>query len=305
MTDVPLTGPQYEIVAGAWRAIVTGLGAGLRELTRDGRPLLTTFDADELPPHGSGQLLAPWPNRIDGGRYRFDGTDHQLALSEPARGNAIHGLTRWESWTLVTQEPDAVVLRNGAHGQQGYPFCIEIDVTYSLTESDGLTVETTARNRGGKPAPWGTGAHPYLAMGVDVDEWELTLPAQLRLPVDDRGIPAGEPEDVAGTDTDFRKPRRIGTTTMDHAFTGLTRDDADRSWVKMSVNGTSLGLWADPTYPWLQVFTGDPLEPERRRKALAVEPMTCPPNAFASGVDIVTLAPGQSITHTWGVTALP
>jgi aldose 1-epimerase len=299
----PLTGPQYEIEAGAWRATVTGLGAGLRELTRDGHPVITGFDADELPPHSAGQLLAPWPNRVDGGRYRFGGAEHQLPLTEPARGNAIHGLTRWTAWSLVAQEPDAIVLRNEAHGQQGYPFCIEIDVTYALTESDGLTVETTARNRGSRPAPWGTGAHPYLTLGTDVDEWELTLPAQFRLLADDRGIPSGPPEDVAGTDYDFRKPRRLGATQLDHAFTGLTRD-ADRAWVKMSVNGATLGLWADATYPWLQVFTGDPLEPERRRKALAVEPMTCPPNAFASGQDLVTLAPGRSITHTWGINFL-
>lgn len=304
MTDVPLTGPQYEIASGAWHATVTGLGGGLRELTRDGRPVITTYDADELPPHGAGQLLAPWPNRVDGGRYRFDGHEYQLALSEPASGNAIHGLTRWAAWSLVTHEPDAVVLRHGAHGEQGYPFCIEIDVTYALTESDGLTVETTARNRGSRRAPWGTGAHPYLTLGIDVDGWELTLPAQLRLPPGDRGIPAGPPEDVAGTETDFRKPRRIGATRMDHAFTGLTRDDDDRSWVRATANGTSLGLWADATYPWLQVFTGDPLEPERRRKALAVEPMTCPPNAFDSGDDLVALAPGESITHTWGISLL-
>jgi aldose 1-epimerase len=304
MTDVPLTGPQYEISAGSWRAIVTGLGAGLRELTHDGRPVITTFEADELPPHGAGQLLAPWPNRIDGGHYRFGGGEYQLALSEPARGNAIHGLTRWASWTLVTAEPDAVVLRNEAHGQQGYPFGVEIDITYALTESGGLTVETTARNRGGKPAPWGTGQHPYLALGSDVDGWELTLPAQSRQPSNDRGIPAGPIEDVAGTEFDFRKPRRIGVTRLDDAFTGLFRDDSERSWVKASANGATIGLWADATYRWLQVFTGDALEPELRRKALAVEPMTCPPNAFVSGEDLVTLDPGRSITHTWGITLL-
>ena len=304
MTDVPLTGPQYEISAGAWRATVTGLGAGLRELTRDGRFVITSYDADELPPHGSGQFLAPWPNRVDGGRYRFGGAEYQLALSEPANDNAIHGLVRWSAWSLVVAEPDAVVLRNEAHGQQGYPFSVEIDVTYTVADATGLTVETTARNRGSRPAPWGTGAHPYLTLGTDVDSWELTLPAQSRLPSDGRGIPAGPPEDVAGTEYDFRKPRRIGLTRIDHAFTGLTREDDDRAWVKMSADGGAIGLWADATYPWLQVFTGDALEPERRRKALAVEPMTCPPNAFASGDDLVTLAPGQSITHTWGITSL-
>jgi aldose 1-epimerase len=304
MTDAPLTGPQHEISAGAWRATVTGLGAGLRQLTHDGRALITSYDADDLPPHGSGQLLAPWPNRVDGGHYRFGGREHQLALSEPASGNAIHGLTRWSAWELVTAEPDSVLLRNDAHGNQGYPFSVQVDVTYSVSDATGLTVETTARNRGSHPAPWGTGQHPYLALSTDVDDWELTLPAQSWLPADNRGIPSGPVEDVAGTGYDFRKPRPIAATQLDHAFTGLLRDDNERAWVKMSVGGDTTGLWADATYPWLQVFTGDALEPEHRRKALAVEPMSCPPNAFVSGTDLVTLDPGQSITHTWGITSL-
>jgi aldose 1-epimerase len=303
MTDVPLTGPQFEISAGAWHATVTGLGAGLRELTRDGTALVTSYDADELPPHGAGQLLAPWPNRIDGGHYRFDNVDYQLALTEPAQGNAIHGLTRWEAWALVSAGPESVMLTSQAHGYQGYPFSVEIDVRYLLDPHDGLTVATTARNRGSRPAPWGLGQHPYLTLGAEVDGWELSLPAQVWQPTDARGIPSGPAEDVAGTDYDFRKPRRIGGLELDHAFTGLIREDG-RAWVKARVDGAGIGLWADASYPWLQVFTGDALEPERRRKALAVEPMTCPPNAFVTGDDLRTLEPGESISHTWGITAL-
>jgi aldose 1-epimerase len=304
MTDVPLTGPQFEIGAGPWHATVTGLGAGLRSLARGDTPLITSYDADELPPHGSGQVLAPWPNRIDGGHYRFGGAEYQLALSEPARGNAIHGLTRWEAWAPASTGPEAVTLTSQAHGYQGYPFSVEVDVRYSLDAGDGLTVETTARNRGSHPAPWGLGQHPYLTLGADVDGWELTIPAQLWQPTDDRGIPSGSPEDVAGTEYDFRKPRRVGATALDHAFTGLIRGEDDRAWVTARSDGTAIGLWADASYPWLQAFTGDALEPRRRRKALAVEPMTCPPNAFVTGTNLLTLDPGQSVTHTWGITVL-
>src|ERR1700739_4203693 len=92
---IPLTGTQYEIEAGDYRATVTELGAGLRVLEHAGTPLVTSYDADQLPPHGAGQLLSPWPNRVGGGRYSFGGAEHQLALSEPPLGNAIHGLTPW------------------------------------------------------------------------------------------------------------------------------------------------------------------------------------------------------------------
>jgi aldose 1-epimerase len=302
---IPLTGAQHEIEAGGYRASVTELGAGLRSLSHDGRPLITGYEADELPPHGAGQLLAPWPNRIDGGRYAFDGAAYQLPLSEPARGNAIHGLTRWASWTPVAREPQAVTLRCAPAGQIGYPFAVRVDVTYRLDAQAGLHVTVTAVNEGSRPAPWGTGQHPYLAVATPaVDDVALTLPAQLWLPADDRGIPSGPPRDVAGTEFDFRAARKLGDTRLDHAFTGLQRDGDGLAWVRLDGGGTRSALWADGAYRWLQVFTGDPLEPAMRRTALAVEPMTCPPNAFGSGEDVVTLAPGKSHASRWGILSL-
>ena len=143
---IPLTGTQYDIEAGDYRATVTELGAGLRELKFTGTPLVTGYDADQLPPHGAGQLLTPWPNRVDGGRYSFGGTGYQLALSEPASGNAIHGLTRWIPWMRVTHDRSEVTLRSVPHGQQGYPFAVQVDVTYRLDAESGLHVTVSAAN---------------------------------------------------------------------------------------------------------------------------------------------------------------
>ena len=302
---VPLTGVQYEIEAGPYRATVTELGAGLRELTLRGQPVVAGYEADELPPAGAGQLLAPWPNRIDGGRYVFDGAEQHLALTEPARGNAIHGLTRWTPWTVIRHEASAVLLRSAPHGQQGYPFCLEIEAEYRLDADDGLHVAITARNRGSRAAPYGTGSHPYLTVRTpSVDDCELTVPARSWLPMDDRGIPSGPAATVEGTPYDFREPRTIGTTRLDHALTGLSRDGDGRAWAHLVADGgagTRVSLWAGQGYHWLQVFTGDPLGPDRRRKAVAIEPMTCPPNAFASTDDLLVLEPGQAVTHAWGI----
>jgi aldose 1-epimerase len=304
---VPLTGPQYEIEAGQYRATVTELGAGLRELVFNGQPVIACYDADELPPAGAGQLLAPWPNRIDGGRYVFGGAEHQLALSEPARGNAIHGLTRWTPWTAVRHDAGAVLLRSAPHGHQGYPFSLEVDAEYRLDPGTGLQVAITARNRGSRAAPYGTGSHPYLTVGAPwVDECELTLPAASWLPMDDRGIPSGPAETVEGTPYDFRQTRAIGDTRLDHALTGLDRDGDGRAWAYLAAKGGEgprVGLWADHGYRWLQVFTGDPLGEDLRRKAMAIEPMTCPPNAFVTAEDLLILEPGESVTHTWGLAA--
>ncbi len=299
-----MTGQQYRIEAGGYGATVTQLGAGLRELTSREQPLIVGYGADELPPAGAGQLLAPWPNRIGGGRYRFGGAEWQLALTEPDAGNAIHGLTRWMSWTAVSHDADGVLLRVALLGQQGYPFCLEMEAEYRLDPGSGLRVSVTARNPGGRVAPYGTGSHPYLTVPVSsVNECELALPAAYWLPTGDGGIPDDVPQPVDGTPYDFRVPRAVGGTRLDHALTGLTRDGDGRAWAYLAAAGSRVGLWAGPGYRWLQVFTGDTLESARRRKALAVEPMTCPPNAFVTADDLLVLEPGDSVTHTWGIQA--
>jgi aldose 1-epimerase len=299
---IPLTGIQYDIEAGDYSATVTELGAGLRELKVTGTPLVTSYDADQLPPHGAGQLLTPWPNRVDGGRYSFGGTGYQLALSEPASGNAIHGLTRWIPWLRVAHDRSEVTLRSVPHGQQGYPFAVQVEVTYRLDAESGLHVTVSAANKGSRPAPWGVGQHPYLTVATPtVDDCELTLPADRWLPADERGIPSGAALDVAGSEFDFRTPRKLGDIRLDHAFTGLRREPDGLAWVRLSAGAGGTALWADAGYRWLQVFTGDPLEPTRRRTALAVEPMTCPPNAFVSGEDLLVLQPGEAVSCRWGI----
>jgi aldose 1-epimerase len=302
LTLIPLTGAQYDIRAGDYEATVTELGAGIRRLHHRDQSVLTGYEPDELPPAAAGQLLAPWPNRIDHGKYTFGGARFQLDLSEPAHGNAIHGLTRWAGWQATSQSDDAVTLRHVLHGRPGYPFCLELDASYRLNAETGLQVSITARNAGSRPAPYGTGSHPYLTAGAPaIDECELELPAGQWLPADDRGIPHGAPQDVSGTPYDFREPRLIGGTSVDHSLTGLTRDPAGRAWARLACRDAQVAFWAGPGYDWLQVFSGDGLDPAHRRRALAIEPMTCPPNAFASGTGLLTLEPGQSVTHSWGV----
>jgi aldose 1-epimerase len=301
-SGVPLTGAQYDLAAGDYQATVTELGAGLRRLSYQGRPVIVEYEADEMAPAGAGQLLLPWPNRVDHGRYSFGGVSHQLDLSEPAAGNAIHGLTRFAGWAVTAQDTSLVELAHTLYGQPGYPFCLEFTVRYELSAGEGLEVSVAAANVGSAKAPYGTGSHPYLTAGTPlVDDCELQLPAAQWLEADDRGIPVGDPADVTGTPYDFRKRRAIGGTRVDHAFTELARDGAGRAWAWLAGPETELGFWAGEGYSWLQVFTGDALAPERRRRALAIEPMTCPPNALVSGTDLITLAPGDRVTHSWGV----
>jgi aldose 1-epimerase len=299
---VLVTAEQYELTAGEYRAVITGLGAGLRALSYAGEPVVYGYQPDELPPGAAGQLLAPWPNRVDHGHYEFGGASYQLDLSEPKNDNAIHGLTRWAAWEPVRQEADRVLLTHRPHGYTGYPFSVEVDAEYRLTAAGGLEITVSATNRGTRPAPYGTGQHPYFTPGpAPLEEWELELPATQMLPADARGIPSGPAQDIDGTVCDFRDRHAIGTTVLDHALTGLNRASDGRVWAHLRSEGRQVSMWAGPGYGWLQVFTSDTLHGERHRKAVAIEPMTCPPNAFVSGEDLIVLAPGESVSHTWGV----
>jgi aldose 1-epimerase len=296
------SGEQFEITLGAQRAVVVEVGGGLRTYAVDGRDVLDGYGPDEQCHSGRGQLLIPWPNRIEDGRYEFDGRRLQLPLTEPTHSNAIHGLVRWASWRAGVREPARVVMEHVIHPQPGYPFTLALSVEYELSGS-GLTVSTTATNVGSDACPYGSGAHPYLTLGTaSVDPLVLQAPARSVLHSDDRGIPTGSAP-VQSSAYDFRVARPIGDTKLDNAFTDLQRDADGRARVSLRHpdGGGGVTLWVDEHYPYLMLFTGDPL-PDVNRRALAVEPMTCPPNAFRTGESVIRLEPGESTTEMWGIT---
>lgn len=293
------SGEQFEIALDEQQVVVTEVGAGLRTYSVDGQHLLNAYSADEIATGGRGQVLIPWPNRIEDGSYEFRGTRHQLPLNEPGNSNAIHGLVRWSAWARREHQRDRVVLGHVLHAQPGYPFTLELQIEYELTAS-GLIVRTTATNIGLAPCPYGSGAHPYLTLGAEtIDDVLLRVPARTALRCNARGIPVGTVA-VDGTELDFRTARRIGEAKLDHGYTDLDRGHARFAGVTVqSADGSGRTLWVDDGYPYVMVFTGD--IPEVQRRGLAVEPMTCPPNAFRSGEALVTLEPGESHTATWGL----
>ena len=300
----PLSGSQFRLSAGDYRATIASVGASLRELTWQGRHLVVPFDADEVRPAYRGAVLAPWPNRVVDGRYQFDGVEHQLALTEPERGHALHGLAVWQDFAVVSQDPSAVALGVTVPPQVGYPFRLGLVVTYSLTEQ-GLMISLEATNTGLGPAPFGAAIHPYLCAGPGVvDNWILSLPAGSVLAVTpDRLVPL----DVRSvTDQaeqfDFRRPRAIADTFLDHAFTDLSTGPDGTFTARLS-DGAGGGVaisWGDECR-WVQVHTADRPGEETHRIGLAVEPMTCPPDAFNSGRDLMVLPVGRSTLVHWHV----
>jgi aldose 1-epimerase len=290
------SGEQIRLAFDDQEAVVTEVGAGLRTYSAAGGEIFDGYAADELAPSGRGQLLIPWPNRIRDGAYELDGRSHQLDLNEIERQNAIHGLVRWLAWTVSEREPERVVLEHVLRPRPGYPFMLELRVEYSLSDG-GLAVALTALNTGRETCPYGAGAHPYLAVASGrVDDAVLHVPAATVLEADERGIPVGAGS-VEGGELDFRKPRPIGDAQLDHCFTDLDR--GEDGLARVQVGATT--LWADESYPYLMIFTGDGL-PDGARRSLAVEPMTCAPNAFSSGDGLVLLEPSESHAAAWGIT---
>jgi len=298
------SGRQLEIRSGRYSATVTEVGASLRRLEHDGRPLVRPYDVDELAPAYSGAILAPWPNRIADGRYTFDGQEHQLPVNEVERMTALHGLVLWEPWEVLQHTGSAVTLEARLFPRPGYPFRLDLVVTYSLGEN-GLSVLLGAVNVGVTPAPYGCSLHPYLVAGDGaVDDWTLELPAAEVLDVDpERLLPLSlGPADKLGFD--FRSQRSLEGVAVDHAFTGVTWSPAGEAVaVVRAADGQGVAMHWDRRCPWVQVHTADRPEPRLDRTGLALEPMTCPPNAFATG-EADVLPPGGHHRARWRIEAV-
>ena len=289
------SGEQYAIAFGDQRVVVTEVGGGLRTYDVGDRQIVDGYCADEMCSAGRGQVLAPWPNRIADASYEFGGVRHELPVNERASQSAIHGLVRWVPWRAAETEPQRVVLEHELYPQPGYPFALYLRIEYELSES-GLVVSTTATNIGAESCPFGLGFHPYLRPGTPtVDTATLHLPA--------RSVLTTERSSVEGTELDFLQPRAVGAAKMDTCFTDLERSEDGLAHVLLGdpTTGTSTTLWVDEAYGYLMLYTGDTRRDVSRR-SLAVEPMTCPPQAFRTGESVIVLARGDSITATWGVT---
>jgi aldose 1-epimerase len=300
----PLSGTQWTIAADGHEAVVVEVGGGLRSYRVNGVDYVSGYADDELAAGCAGQILAPWPNRIRDGQYSFQGTQHQLFLTEPTRANALHGLVNYSRWHAVEQSADSVTLEYLMPAQPGYPWPLRLRTTWQVSAA-GLKASHEVTNLAAQQVPFGFSVHPYLQIpGLQVDDLTLTLPARNRLMVDSRLLPVGAAK-VAGTEFDYTEGRRIGSAVLDTAFGDVVHAEDGTSTVVLTGGGAEVRVWADGEFGWWQVFTSDTLGGDRLRKAVAIEPMTCPPDAFRSGRGVIVIEPGDSWRGVWGVTPVP
>lgn len=299
------TGRAFVLERGGVRAEIGSVAAVLRSLTVDGADLTLPIPDDRPPGMCNGVILSPWPNRVRAARWMLDGEPQQLDITEPDRGGALHGLLQFADYDVTEQSADAVTLAATIYPQHGWPFLVETWVRYQL-EPDGLTVTHGARNRSATRAPYATGSHPYLRVGdTPIAELELTVPASTYFAVDDRLDPTGE-VDVTGTPFDVRTPQRVGGLVFDTAFGGLEHAGVadgrgDVAWLT-APDGSRTTLWQSTAWGYVQVFTTHEMpSPDGPIDAIAIEPMTAPPDALNSGQGLIRLEPGETWEGSWGL----
>jgi aldose 1-epimerase len=299
------SGGEYRIEFQDLRATVTSVGATLREFTKDSVPILWSQDLDALPSGSSGQVLAPWPNRLANGVYVFNGISAKAALDEPDRGNAIHGLVRWLDWRVEYQERTRVKMSCTLAPQPAYPFMLSLALLYEIGPR-GLTVRIQAESPGAAGAPFGIGLHPYfLAALQGLAGSRLVVPATRHLRLDAKGIPTGEAdldgELVALATADGLA---LDDQVLDDCFAGLARDENGVATVRFLPGGGPIAevtMRLDKSFGYVMCYTGDTLGANDRRRAVAIEPMTCPPNALASGVGVVSLGPRTTFNGAFSI----
>ena len=276
------SGITIALAAGEYRTEIVSVGAGIASLTHRDRHLVIPHIPEEMPLAHLGKVLIPWPNRIAGGSYQYDGTTYLPAINDRAGNTAIHGLLAWQNWQVVEQTPNCVTLSAFLAPTYGYPFMLSTEVSYWLDETAGLSARILSRNIGDVTAPYGAGIHPYLTCNLQpVDNCELQLSTREVLDVGCKTL-------LTPAELDFQQRRKIGTTQIDHTF--KTPESQNLCQAEMSHPQTGLAVWLRTRAPWLQIYSGEKLG----RKGLAVEPMSCPPDAFNSGIDLVHLHPGDS-----------
>jgi aldose 1-epimerase len=290
--------PEIEIAHGEMRAAVTTTGAALRALSCGGDPILWGTAPGDLVTDGRGQVLAPWPNRLEDGTYRFAEAEIRVPWSEPARQNAIHGLVRWLTWSVESQTSSKVRLSCPLAPQPAYPFTLGLTITYELDDF-GMKVTADAVNAGSGALPFGIGFHPYFHPGpAGLNALQLEVPARRHLIADDRGLPVSD--ESLSTAPAWRP---LGESVLDDCFTDLARDDAGCWRVRITPGdgARQVTVFGDAAFGYVMCFTADTLSTLNKRAGVAIEPMTCPPNALRSGTDLVVLEPGERFSATWGI----
>ncbi len=282
----------HEISNGNWVANINSVGASLVGL-RDG-------DFHLVEPHTrsglyAGSVLAPWPNRLSNGKYSYRGRNFTVPINESSRNNAIHGLVAEVSWLVSRRTQSSITFEYKLNSPKVYPGILNLFAHYKLSNYT-CEIKIEAKNIGKYPAPYGVSIHTYFVIGKPQKNNQifLTLPCSKYVKVDKKRLLPIRICSVMDTQYNFLLSRRIANLSIDHAFKYST--GYPKSVILKDHTGAGIALHFDRETQWIQVHTADRCLGPDSRMAIAIEPMTCPPDAFNSGLNLIDLAPKQRHT---------
>ncbi len=273
---------------GESHAVINLIGSALVGLRFGDFQLIPEIDLG--PKVFAGTLMTPWPNRIENGVYQFEGKQYQLEIRD-GMGNALHGLVDEQSAEVLEHRIGFARLRNFVQSSAGYPANLVVESVFELTATE-LMVSYTVTNRGPGNAPVGIGAHPYFpytaTTRVEINAETAAIHGSNMIPIgkvpsSQLGLGPGIPALVTelSLDTQFSQLANPVATVIndDYAF-DLWQQDAN--WL-MVYNTT--------VFPWVS----------GPGNAIAMEPQTCPADAYNTGEDLRVLASGDSTSMRWGI----
>lgn len=258
-------------------------------------PVLSSYaDPDnlknDLNRYFCGAKLFPFPNRIKNGRYEWKGVRHQLSVNFSLEGNSIHGLVYDQPFILKSSRADEqsadLELEYDYNGEkQGFPFPFLIHINYRIGQNR-IEIATRVKNTGSCAFPAGDGWHPYFRLKGPLEQYQLQLPPCHKLECSEN-IPTGSEVEFST----FNHFTALEQQVFDDPFhlTGLQRD------IILRDPAHSIELRLDMgNYSYLQIYTPP------SRDCIALEPMSCPPNAFQSKKDLALLQPGAWVEWITG-----
>ena len=227
--------------------------------------------------------MFPFPGRIAGGKYEYEGIEYQLQSNETGRDNAIHGFIAEVSFQLTEQELDTDVARLNFEyffqgNEEGFPFPAKINIIYQIS-ADSLKINIIIENTGDKSFPFALGWHPYF-LSQDLTKSKLYFQSKEQLTVDEYQIPTGtEP---------IRFTSIIEDQQLDHTYL------LEHSKVQFSTQKYEMGMDTFSTKKdFLQLYT----PPDRA--SIAIEPMTCTPDVFNNKNGLLELTPNE--VYNWSI----
>ena len=287
---------------GEYLEVLTDFGAGVNDLViRNAQnQLVSVIDGyrteDELiNDHHSkfkGSKLSPFPNRIPAGKYQFNGIDYQLPINEVGANNNLHAFLHNRPFEILDEitTADFAKLKLGYNYRatdQGYPFCYQLTLTYTF-DSDGLEIQTEIENSGEKEIPMADGWHPYFRFD-NLDHVNMKMTPAKRV--------SSNVGNALNGGHEFDSGQELKNYELDDCF-HVNGADQFKVELKDVKNGLALEIWQESTagkYKYMQIYTPP------NRKTIAIEPVTCEPNAFNTGNGLIILKPNERVSMSFGI----